>query len=463
MRRRAVLAGIAGTAGAILAQQLQVLARPVTTDDDTATAPPPSDTTPDDQPTTPASTPSAPAPVTASVPDTGPAKPVATKPNLNDPKYSPNAYPPAKIILDGPPKTGNFALTADDVNFRANPSYNSDVQKVIPGGSQVTVEGNVKDGFFPVNFQSGRGWADGKFLQRLGPEIPQPIGVGTLTESTPIYEAPDQSGKQVTNWTAGMQVTYFAEVDGTQYKGSKRWYKVLTNPDRYVPTWAVFGTPTAGLQDPSPLPKSGPLAWTGRLQGGANVRIGPGTSHQVVKSWGTGRRVLVYATVTGEAYEGSTKWYQVAAPPEQSLFLHSSFVTKEADIMRVDKPAYPGRWVDVDLTNQVLTVYYGAEPILVAQTASGTDKNPTDKGTYPTFWRLASQRMQGDNLFAADYYNLDAVPYISYFHPSGEAIHGAYWHDNFGTQLSHGCVNTSLPTAQWVLTWTPLGTQVVVH
>ena len=99
----------------------------------------------------------------------------------------------------------------------------------------------------------------------------------------------------------------------------------------------------------------------------------------------------------------------------------------------------------------------------VAQPASGTNKTPTDKGIYPTFWRLASQRMQGDNLFASDYYNLDAVPYISYFHPSGEAIHGAYWHDNFGTQLSHGCVNASLPTAQWVLTWAPLGTQVVVH
>ncbi len=457
MRRRAMLAGIAGTAATMLAQQLGVLAQPVLPGDDDGTIPPPPQPPPqNDPPATPA-TPSAPAaPVT-------PAKPVATKPDLSDPKFSPNAYPPLKKILDGPPKSGEFALTADDLNLRINPSANSDVVTVIPGGSQVTVEGKVKDGFFPINFQSGLGWADGQFLQRLAPEMPQPIGVGTLTESTPIYEAPDQSGKQITNWTAGMQVTYFAEVDGTPYKGTKRWYKVLTNPDRYVPTWSIFSTPTPGLQEPPPLPKSGPLAWTGRLQSGANVRIGPGTMHQVAKSWGAGRRVLVTAEITGEAYAGSTKWYQVASPPEQSLFLHSSFVTKEADILRVDKPAYAGRWVDVDLANQVLTAYYGTRPLLVAQTASGTTKNATDKGAYPTFWRLASQRMQGDNLFAADYYNLDAVPYISYFHPSGEAIHGAYWHDNFGTQLSHGCVNTSLPTAQWVLTWAPLGTQVVVH
>lgn len=458
MRRRAVLAGIAGAAATVLAQQLQVLARPVTTDDDTTMpAPPQPPPPPDDPPAAPAPQPAAPAPAPA------PAKPVATKPDLSDPKYSPNAYPPAKKILDGAPKPGEFALTGDDLNLRANPGYNSEVMTVIPGGSQVAVEGRVKDGFYPITFKSGLGWADGKFLQRLGPEIPQPIGVGTLVESTPIYEAPDQGGKQITTWTAGMQVTYFAEVDGAQYKGTKRWYKVLTNPDRFVPTWALFGTPTPGLQEPGPLPKNGPLAWTGRLQSSANVRIGPGTSHQVVKTWGAGRRVLVYAEVTGEAYEGSTKWYQVAAPPEQTLFLHSSFVTKEAEIARVDKPAYAGRWIDVDLANQVMTAYYGAQPLLVAQTASGTNKNPTDKGTFPTFWRLASQRMQGDNLFAADYYNLDAVPYISYFHPSGEAIHGAYWHDNFGTQLSHGCVNVSLPTAQWVLTWAPLGTQVVVH
>ncbi len=458
MRRRAVLAGIAGAAATVLAQQISVLA--VTLDDDTGSVGPSPPPPQDDPPPTPQPAPVAPA---APVAPVAPAKPTVAKPDLSDPKYSPNVYPPLKNVLDGPPKSGEFALTADDLNLRSNASAMSDVVTVIPGGRQITVEGKAKDGYFPINYQSGLGWADGKFLQRLGPEIVQPIGVGTLTESTPIYETPDQSGKQITTWTAGMQVTYFAEVDGTPYKGTKRWYKVLSNPDRYVPTWSIFSTPTPGLQEPSPLPKSGPIAWVGRLGSGANVRIGPGTSHQVVKSWSAGRRVLVYAEVTGEAYEGSTKWYQVASPPEQSLFLHSSFVTKEGEIARVDKPAYSGRWIDVDVANQVMTAYFGARPLLVAQTASGTNKNPTDKGTYPTFWRLASQRMQGDNLFASDYYNLDAVPYISYFHPSGEAIHGAYWHDNFGTQLSHGCVNTSLPVSQWVLTWAPLGTQVVVH
>lgn len=462
MRRRAVLAGMAATAATMMVQQLQALAQPLTTDDDTTgPTPPPPPPPANDPPAAPVT--SAPAAPVAPVVPVAPAKPVATKPDLSDPKYSPNAYPPLKKTLDGPPKPGEFALAADDVNLRVNPSYNSEVMTVIPGGSQVTIEGKVKDGFYPITFKSNLGWVDGKFLTRLGPELPPAIGVGTLLESTPIYETPDASGKQITNWTAGMQVTYFWELDGAPYKGAKRWYKVLSSPDRYVPVASIAGTPTQGLQEPAALPKSGPLAWVGALQSGANVRLGPGTNQQAVKTWPAGRRVLVYGEVKGELYNGSTKWYQVASPPEQSLFLHSSFVMKQADILPVEKPAYAGRWVDVDLTNQVLTAYFGARPLMVAQTASGTPKNPTDKGNYPTFWRLASQRMQGDNLFASDYYNLDAVPYISYFHPSGEAIHGAYWHDNFGAQLSHGCVNASLPTAQWVLTWAPLGTQVVVH
>lgn len=385
------------------------------------------------------------------------------KPDLNDPRFSPNAYPPRKETIDGAPQPGEHALTADDLNLRVKPTYDSDVQTIMKAGSAVTIEGAVKDGFYPVNFQSALGWADAKYFKRLAPEMPPIKGVGTLLESTPIYEAPDASGKKVADWRAGIPITFFDEVDGGQYKGSKRWYKVLTNPDRYLSTWTVFASPTLGLQAPPSLRKSGPLAWVGQVQSSANVRIGPGPGHDAMKTWPVGRRVIVFAEVQGDLYAGSTKWYQVAAPPEQSLFVHSSFIAKVEDINRVDTPAFTGRWVDVNLAQQVMTAYIGGTPILVAQTASGTKAHATDVGTYGTFWRLVMQRMQGDNQFSDDYYNLDAVPYIQYFHPTGEAIHGCYWHDMFGQQMSHGCVNCSIPIAQWMLAWAPLGTKVVVR
>ncbi len=391
--------------------------------------------------------------------------PTDGRPDYNDPRYSANAYPPRKEVVEGVVQAGDLAQTADDLNLRAEADPKSDIQTVMKAGSVVSVEGKLKNGYFPVNWQSSTGWADAKYLQKLAPETLPVTGVGTLLESTPIYDAPNATGKVVANWTAGIPISYFGETDGGQYKGSKRWYKVLSNPDRFISTWSVFGVATNGLQAPPPLPKTGPLAMLGQITSSANVRVGPGASHEVMKTWPPGRRVVVFAEIKGEAYAGSDLWYQVAVPPEQSLFVHSSFVDKISELNRVDKEKVPfsGRWIDVDLGKQVMVAYYADRPQYLAQTASGRKNHETDEGTYGTFWRLVMQRMQGDNRFSDDYYNLDAVPYIQYFHPSGEAIHGAYWHDNFGQPMSHGCVNASIPVAQYMLQWAPLGTKVVVH
>ena len=47
-----------------------------------------------------------------------------------------------------------------------------------------------------------------------------------------------------------------------------------------------------------------------------------------------------------------------------------------------------------------------------------------------------------------------------YFDYDAEALHGAYWHNNFGTPMSHGCVNLPLDFATWLFDWAPLGTLV---
>ncbi len=49
------------------------------------------------------------------------------------------------------------------------------------------------------------------------------------------------------------------------------------------------------------------------------------------------------------------------------------------------------------------------------------------------------------------------------FFYAGYAIHGTYWHNNFGQNVSHGCVNVNLTDAAWLYAWTPLGTKVVIH
>ncbi len=45
----------------------------------------------------------------------------------------------------------------------------------------------------------------------------------------------------------------------------------------------------------------------------------------------------------------------------------------------------------------------------------------------------------------------------------GYGIHGTYWHDNFGTPMSHGCVNLRNDDAKWFFEFSEVGTPVIVR
>jgi hypothetical protein len=59
----------------------------------------------------------------------------------------------------------------------------------------------------------------------------------------------------------------------------------------------------------------------------------------------------------------------------------------------------------------------------------------------------------------ADFYDLPNVPYVMFFSgpnaPAGAgfSLHGAYWHDNFGHPMSHGCVNMRIVDAEKLYDW----------
>lgn len=116
-----------------------------------------------------------------------------------------------------------------------------------------------------------------------------------------------------------------------------------------------------------------------------------------------------------------------------------------------------GRWIDINLSTQTLVAYEGSRPLLSTAVSTGMADTPTPVGTYTIGYKTKSQRMTGPD------YDLPNVPWVMYFTNRGHAIHGAYWHNNFGVPMSHGCVNTSLPNAQWLYEFAPKGTRVVVH
>jgi lipoprotein-anchoring transpeptidase ErfK/SrfK len=114
------------------------------------------------------------------------------------------------------------------------------------------------------------------------------------------------------------------------------------------------------------------------------------------------------------------------------------------------------RWIDVDLTNQMVYAYEGSQLINAFVTSTGTWEHPTVTGQYKVYMKLRYTDMAGPGYYLPD------VPFTMYFY-KGYAIHGTYWHNNFGTPMSHGCVNLSIPDAEWIYNFSTVGTMVNVH
>ncbi len=114
------------------------------------------------------------------------------------------------------------------------------------------------------------------------------------------------------------------------------------------------------------------------------------------------------------------------------------------------------RWIDIDLTHQMLYAYVGNSIVNSFLVSTGTYLHPTVTGQYHIYVKYYSTTMSGP-----DYY-LTNVPYTMYFY-YGYGIHGTYWHSNFGTPMSHGCVNMYTPDSEWLFNWASVGTLVNIH
>ena len=114
------------------------------------------------------------------------------------------------------------------------------------------------------------------------------------------------------------------------------------------------------------------------------------------------------------------------------------------------------RWIDVDISAQRVTAYEGNTPVRTFIVSTGVAAHPTVIGRFHIYIKLRYDLMVGPG------YYLPNVPYVMYFY-EGYSLHGTYWHHNFGTPMSHGCVNMYTPDAEWLYYWASVGTLVNTH
>jgi hypothetical protein len=109
------------------------------------------------------------------------------------------------------------------------------------------------------------------------------------------------------------------------------------------------------------------------------------------------------------------------------------------------------RWFDVDLDSQILVAYEGAAPVYATLISSGTRKNPTETGIFRIWIKFSETSMSG-RMGESDAYSVATVPWTQ-FYENDFALHTSYWHDHFGQQRSHGCVNLSPRDSRFLYFW----------
>jgi hypothetical protein len=204
------------------------------------------------------------------------------------------------------------------------------------------------------------------------------------------------------------------------------------------------------------------------------VRSGPGTDYPVLASLRNG----MVLKVDGKVERDGQSWYKIVFDEwlrypnrvKGDWYVSSQYVQVLLDegdrtIWEHTYSTTTTKSIIVDRSEQKLYAYDGEQLFLEADISTGLELTPTPRGTFTIYKKTPSRYMQGPlpNLVDQQYYDLPGVPWNLYFTDGGAVIHGAYWHNSFGSRYSHGCVNLPPETAHTVYSWADLGTTVTVQ
>ncbi|MEK7571868.1 MAG: L,D-transpeptidase [Patescibacteria group bacterium] len=141
------------------------------------------------------------------------------------------------------------------------------------------------------------------------------------------------------------------------------------------------------------------------------------------------------------------------------LFFVFSVSPAQAQISTTDK------LITVDRGSQTLTAWQNGQIQHQTKVSTGMHLTPTLKGSFSIKSKYAKQDMRGSSpykyIYPSGKYYIKDVPYVMYY-SGAYAIHGAPWNYNLGRPASHGCVNVSVASAEWLFAWSDIGTRVEV-
>lgn len=281
------------------------------------------------------------------------------------------------------------------------------------------------------------------------------------TNSVSVFQAPNDQSLIVGQWFRDELVNIYEEVNSGTPAYNPIWYRVwggYVHRARLQKVKVLFNEPLtaipAGTRQLSELtvPYTQAMRYTKTYGWQPNLRLYYGSVH-----WIDG---------IDEGPDGKP-WYRIfdelVGFSYHVLAIHLRPIPlEEWTPISPDVPLEDKR-IEVNLSTQMLTAYEYDQVSFQTIISSGIPaRRPSPKvistktpsGEFRIMSKYPSKHMGNGNLFASlDDYELPGVPWTSFFTESGVAIHGTYWHDNFGTPMSRGCINMRISEAKWIFRW----------
>jgi lipoprotein-anchoring transpeptidase ErfK/SrfK len=306
--------------------------------------------------------------------------------------------------------------------------------------------------------------------------------VRVTTDSVSVYNEPNDKSRIVAQWFRDEFIPIYAEVNAGAPVYNPIWYRVwggYVHRGRLQKVKNLFNEPLPSL------PKG-----TRQL---AEITVPFTQAMRFTKTYGWQPNLRLYYEsvhwIDGiDEGPDNTPWYRIfdelVGFPYHVQATHLRPISfDEWSPISPDVP-FEEKRIEVNLTTQILTAFEYDKKVFQTNISSGIatwqpDPNAistkTPVGEFSIFDKYPSKHMGNGNLFAGiEDYELPGVPWTSFFTETGVAFHGTYWHDNFGTPMSRGCINMRVEEAKWLFSWVRpaheagkisnrgLGTQVLI-
>ncbi len=267
-----------------------------------------------------------------------------------------------------------------------------------------------------------------------------------------VRARPSFQAERVGSLTRDAVVNLLEQVQGGEEGDYNRlWYRIGENqylysgfvqPVRTLLNEAQTELPLPGMVGEITVPYADSL-WAVNRSPAPGPRLYYGSTHWVTE-------------VVADRRDGSL-WYKCYDTLWQShYYTRPEFVRLYAAAELAPlAPMVPAeeRYIEIVLDEQMLYAFEGETLVFAARTATGQRGFETPTGLFRTFHKRPTYHMSG-GYDDASLFDLPGVPWNTYITESGVAIHGTYWHNDFGTPHSHGCINLTPEAARWVYRWT---------